>query len=292
MDFVDVDDFISMFPDEIQTEKKLMELGMLKKTMVCETCEESMGVSERGNRLVFRCGKRACINREVSVRLGSIFYDSRLSCRDIMKIAKAWIQGEAREAAVNSTKVNKCTVTQWYLAFRELVSSSMRERTVKLGGPGIIVQIDETKLGKRKYHRGHRVEGVWVVCGLEVTTEGRAFCVQVERRDAITLEEVIRNNVAEGSEVWTDGWKAYNEVSEKCNVVHKVVNHSLWFKDPLTGVCTNGVEGLNSALKSSIIPQHRTEKFASVCLAEFIWKRENKGKLCEAFIRLLQNSLV
>jgi hypothetical protein len=34
---------------------------------------------------------------------------------------------------------------------------------VKIGSPGIVVEVDETKLGKRKYHRGHRVEGVWVV---------------------------------------------------------------------------------------------------------------------------------
>ncbi|KAG1435618.1 hypothetical protein G6F56_013903 [Rhizopus delemar] len=33
-----------------------------------------------------------------------------------------------------------------------------------LGGPGVDhVQIDESKFGKRKYHRGHRVEGVWVL---------------------------------------------------------------------------------------------------------------------------------
>jgi hypothetical protein len=57
------------------------------------------------------------------------------------------------------------------------------------------VQIDETKLGKRKYHRGHRVEGAWVVCGIEKTVDKRAFCVHVEKRDAPTLEKVILDNV-------------------------------------------------------------------------------------------------
>ena len=41
------------------------------------------------------------------------------------------------------------------------------ERDQQIGGPGKIVQIDESKFGKRKCHRGHRVEGQWVFGGIE-----------------------------------------------------------------------------------------------------------------------------
>ena len=37
----------------------------------------------------------------------------------------------------------------------------------KIGGNNAIVEIDESKFGKRKYNRGHRVEGVWVVGAVE-----------------------------------------------------------------------------------------------------------------------------
>ena len=219
MDFVDVDDFVTLFPNEKVTEKKLMTLGILRRERQCEKCSEQMTIVEREKRLIFRCGRRECGKIDVSVRKGSVFYGSRLSCRKILKVVRAWLQGESRDAAVRSSKVNKESVSEWYLTFRELVAISLRETKEKIGGHGVIVQVDETKLGKRKFHRGHRVEGVWVVCGIEMKTDGRAFCVQVEKRDAETLEGVVRENVAEGSEVWTDGWKGYNGVRDslQCN---------------------------------------------------------------------------
>jgi len=41
---------------------------------------------------------------------------------------------------------------------RELCEVALFENREKLGGPGKVVQIDESKIGKRKYHRGHVVE--------------------------------------------------------------------------------------------------------------------------------------
>ena len=51
-----------------------------------------------------------------------------------------------------------------------LIPSNL-ESPVKIGGPNIIVEIDESKFGKVKYHRCHRVGGIWIVGGVERTAE-------------------------------------------------------------------------------------------------------------------------
>ena len=53
------------------------------------------------------------------------------------------------------------------------------------------MEIDESKFGKRKYHRGRRVDGVRVFGGIE--RESRCFMVSVEDRTVATLIPIINN---------------------------------------------------------------------------------------------------
>ena len=55
------------------------------------------------------------------------------------------------------------TICDWKNKIEKLVAAALPIERQKIGGQGIIVEMDETQSGKRKYHRGHRVEGVWVV---------------------------------------------------------------------------------------------------------------------------------
>ena len=72
----------------------------------------------------------------------------------------------------------------------------------------------------------------------------------VAQRDAATLLPIIRRHVASGSTVWSDEWSAYNRVSSHPNVnSHGVVNHSIEFINPTTGVHTQNVESYWNRVK-------------------------------------------
>ena len=75
----------------------------------------------------------------------------------------------------------------------------------------------------------------WVVgvCALEFEPARPVFFV-VERRDAVTLERIIRHTCLPGTTIITDCWRGYAGLSN-LGFNHITVNHSRHFVDPLTG---------------------------------------------------------
>ena len=59
------------------------------------------------------------------------------------------------------------TVVSLYKQFQERGEDNLQIKDDVIGGENIFVQIDECKLGKLKYYRGHTVQGTWVLGGVE-----------------------------------------------------------------------------------------------------------------------------
>ena len=102
----------------------------------------------------------------------------------------------------------------------------------KIGGVDQIVEIDESKFGKRKYNVGQIVTNQWVFGGICRGTRD-FFAVPVENRDKATLLGIISEYIEPGTTIITDCWKAYDCLADE-GFVHLKVNHSLNFVDPIT----------------------------------------------------------
>ena len=139
----------------------------------------------------------------------------------------------------------------------------------KIGGPGKVVEIDESKFGRRKYNRGKRVDGKWVFGGIEQCTD-KIFMEVVEDRTKETLWALIDTYIAKGSVIWSDKWRSYQGL-DKAGYEHFTVNHSEQFKAE-DGTCTNSIEGRWNAVKRSFPKFGTNHNLYEGYLAEYIVK--------------------
>jgi hypothetical protein len=154
----------------------------------------------------------------------------------------------------------------------------------------LVVRELKSKFGKRKYNRGHYVEGVWILGGVEKTPERKIFLMIVENRNSETLEEIIYTHVKLGSIIVTDGWAGYSKLS-RLGYEHKVVNHSKTFVNK-EGFHTNNIEGTWNSVKNRITPRNRNANLIEDKLFEYIWRRKNNDDIWNALIEAMKISHV
>ena len=132
---------------------------------------------------------------------------------------------------------------------RQAILEFLINHPEKIGGPGLIVQVDETLIFHRKYGVGRIPRQIWLVGGVCLTQPSSFFLVMLENRNANTMTQVLSNWVYPGSVLVTDAWRSYISAATRSNMlIHKTVNHSYQFVSD-TGYHTNNIESLWSSLK-------------------------------------------
>lgn len=275
----------NIFFNELECINYLFSKGILDSPTNCEAC--TFVLKKLTDR--FRCTNKQC-KRSFSIFKGSFFSRCKLKCNEIMLLLYLFLSNTSCSSIQLISGHSSATIAEYHRFYLQLIENNVENEDMKIGGNGIKVQIDETKLGKRKYHRGHRVDGVWVLVGVEITNERKLFIKAVSDRCAQTLEEIITSYVYPGSIIQTDMWKGYNNLN-RLGYIHERVNHSIGFINEETGVNTNTVEGTNNGLKLSIPARNRVECGINGHLLKFVWRRKNKDDLWNGLLNSLKNIL-
>ncbi len=63
---------------------------------------------------------------------------------------------------MNTKGYSSATISKWFKVYMDILVNDFSFSQAKIGGENIIVECDESKFDKRMYHKGHRVEGIWV----------------------------------------------------------------------------------------------------------------------------------
>jgi transposase-like protein len=218
--------------------------------VTCPVCESDK-VSYLSTRALWKC--KAC-KKQFSVKVGTVMEDSPIGLDKWL--SAIWLIANAKNG-ISSYEVSRSLgVTQksgWFLLHR--IRLAMQTGTFKkLSGT---IEADETVIGglARNMHKNKRAAkitglggaGKMLVMGI-LERHGEVVAKVVSDTQRETLQREVRHNVKQGSEVFTDAWRAYQGLD--ADYVHEFVNHS---NEYVRGrVHTNGIENFWSLLKRSI----------------------------------------
>lgn len=154
----------------------LRDRGILKREPpTCSNCQRQMTEIKRSNQQIksWRCPSHK--GKLISLKRGSFLEGSNLPLETFVQLYFWVYQTPVMKCSV-MTKVSQSTAVIWYGYFQGICSKQLLKNPIKLGGSGVVVEIDESVISKMKHHRGRRIPQRWVFGGID-TASKIGFCV-------------------------------------------------------------------------------------------------------------------
>ncbi|KAG2215531.1 hypothetical protein INT45_008131 [Circinella minor] len=241
----------------------------------------------------WRCTNSCCGRSTKSVTQGSYFYNRKANLRKILWSIYGFIAQNTSFSLTRQVGLERRTIAQIIHDIYQVMDNDITDEDLLLGGPDVDeVQIDESKFGKNKHHRGHPVLGVWVF------EAGKAFLCIVPNRTADTLIPLIQNHVVPGTKIVSDCHAPYMRL-RSLGYDHYAVNHSMGFatvnysqghNNGNTLYNSNMIEGFWTAVKRSVDRRHRTVDACPWKLLEFLWRRKHYNQHWQGLLQGLQDT--
>ncbi|XP_035224743.1 uncharacterized protein LOC118197352 [Stegodyphus dumicola] len=231
-----------------------------------------------GDEIQCRCNLSTCRSKR-SIRKGTWFESSRLSVLKCLRFIYGWSEElTSVKWCEKQLEISHGTVVDWNNYMREVcVDSLLKRQQRKIGGPGMIVEVDESMFTKRKNNAGRILPQQWIFGGVCRETN-ECFLVMVPNRSMSIILEAINENIEKGTTIYSDSWKSYcTEKLEEESFEHFKVNHKYNFVDPETGTHTQKIERLWGSAKwrnkkHRGTARHHLESY----LAGFMWRKNTK----------------
>lgn len=234
---------------------------------------------------------RSC-GQNFTATMGTILEDSHIPMR---KWLLAIHLMNASKKGVSATQLQRMLGlgsyrTAWFMAHR--IREAMKPvDNDKLGGPGKIVEADETYFGKvdeprttttrggKPYKKGQRGPANKRAVVALVERGGKSKAFHVGNADKATVAKIVMDNVDPASRLHTDESRLYAGADERF-AAHETVKHTAG--EYVRGdVHTNSAEGFFGVFKKGMsgVYQHCGEKYLQRYVTEFQFRHNYRVKL-------------
>ena len=142
------------------------------------------------------------------------FTGSHLQIATILLVTYEIFQGSTFESIHQDLDVFQHAIADYRRYAIDVLVDYVETHSEKVGEPVKIVKIDKSKIGKRKFKRGHFIEAQWVFGGVEHES-GHCFIVAVPDRTSRMLLGLIETWIEPGILVISDCWRAYQGFDER-----------------------------------------------------------------------------
>ena len=273
----------------------------------CQRCSGNMTLKHsEGEVIESNCGQcqwqwRPGLEYESSVFRGSLFQNCKVPKNEAFHCLWLWMHKIKSSTAAHMLLWHEDTVGRWHKFFRQVASQMTNNHVVGEGiqtgglddnGEPIIMEIDESKFGKRKCNRGRRVRANWVIGMVERTVQRRCVMVAAEKRDQSACTAIMRKHIKAGSKTFSDKWpgyfpikKQYDKSYQHCDLCHK--KEFMKKHDDGTVAHAQTIEGNWGGCKRDIPIHKRNGADLQDCLDEWMWRRTNAGELWSAMLTAL-----
>ncbi|KAJ0409740.1 hypothetical protein ATCC90586_003248 [Pythium insidiosum] len=169
-----------------------MEIGLLRGNAFCPKCASPMKLCPRGvNKFVWRYHKAVC-DKTISIYVGTPFAFAKIHLSKVVMLMFYFANEEPATKVRDYVKLSDKTITQWYDICCGYCLKEMIRIDMKVGGPGHVVEIDDTSLAKKqKYHRGKKYFEFWVFGGYDRSTRKWFAAITFHDRTKATLTAKI-----------------------------------------------------------------------------------------------------